>query len=143
MICVVDASVAVKWFAHADWALRESHIEPALDILQASASGRIEFFQPPHFLAEVAAVLARLKPDRALDDLHDLLQFPLHTAGTPDILARAVALAVQLQHHLFDTLYHAVALQTPGAVCVTADRRYLDKAHPLGRIVWLGDYQHA
>ncbi len=80
---------------------------------------------------------------QALDDLHDLLQLPLHTAGTPDVLARAVVLAVQLHHHLSDTLYHAVALQTPGAVCVTADRRYLDKAHALGRIIWLGDYQHA
>ena len=25
MICVVDASVAVKWFAEGDWALRENH----------------------------------------------------------------------------------------------------------------------
>ena len=72
----------------------------------------------------------------------NLLQLPLHTACAPDVLARAVALSVQLRHHLFDTLYHAVALQTPGAVCVTADRRYLGKAHALGRIVWLGDYQH-
>ena len=63
MICVVDASVAVKWFASADWALRKGHIEPALNILRASASGRLEFFQPPHFLAEVAAVLARLHPE--------------------------------------------------------------------------------
>jgi Ca2+-binding RTX toxin-like protein len=47
------------------------------------------------------------------------------------------------QHHLFDTLYHAVALQTPGALCVTADRRYLAKAHPVGQIAWLGDYQPA
>ena len=28
MICVVDASVAVKWFTQGDWALREDDIEP-------------------------------------------------------------------------------------------------------------------
>jgi len=30
------ASVAVKWFAQGDWALREEGVEPALDILRAS-----------------------------------------------------------------------------------------------------------
>lgn len=35
MICVVDASVAVKWFVQGDWALREDHIEAALEILRA------------------------------------------------------------------------------------------------------------
>lgn len=138
---VVDASVALKWFLRD--APGEDHQRPALQLLEQVVEGHVQLWQPPHFLAEVAAVLARLKPEQALDDLHDLMQLPLHKADTPDILARAVALAVQLQHHLFDTLYHAVALQTPGAVYVTADRRYLAKAHPLGRIVWLGDYQHA
>ena len=65
MICVVDASVAVKWFAQGDWALREDDIEPALEILKASTRGTLDFYQPPHFLAEVAAVVSRLKPDRA------------------------------------------------------------------------------
>lgn len=140
MIVVADASVALKWFLRD--APGEDHQGPALQLLAQAVDGRVQLWQPPHFLAEVAAVLARLKPGQALEDLQDLLQLPLHTAGTPDILARAVELAVQLQHHLFDTLYHAVALQTPGAVCVTADRRYLAKAHTVGRITWLGDYQH-
>ena len=39
MICVVDASVAVKWFAEGDWALREDDIEPALEILKTSTRG--------------------------------------------------------------------------------------------------------
>lgn len=38
-----------------------------------------------------------------------------------------------LDHHLFDTLYHATALET-GAVMLTADRRYHDKAAGLGHI---------
>ena len=140
MIVVADASVALKWFLRD--APGEDHQGLALELLQQAVEGQVQLWQPPHFVAEMAAVLARLKPADALFDLDDLLQLPLHTARAPDVLARAVALSVQLRHHLFDTLYHAVALQTPGAVCVTADRRYLGKAHALGRIVWLGDYQH-
>ena len=49
MICVVDASVAVKWFAQGDWALREDNIEPALEMLKASTRGTLDFYQPPHF----------------------------------------------------------------------------------------------
>jgi hypothetical protein len=38
-----------------------------------------------------------------------------------------------LPAHLFDTLYHAVALSVPGAVLVTADRRYFAKAEHLAK----------
>jgi predicted nucleic acid-binding protein len=54
--------------------------------------------------------------------------------------ARAIELARQLDHHVFDTLYHAVALSIPGAVLVTADRRYFAKAQHLGQIAWLADF---
>lgn len=54
--------------------------------------------------------------------------------------ARAISLATQLDHHLFDTLYHALALETPSAVFVTADRRYFDKARHRGQIAWLPDF---
>ena len=72
MICVVDASVAVKWFAHGDWATREDHIEPATALLLASRNGTVDFYQPPHFLAEVAAVLSRLTPHTAIQSVQDL-----------------------------------------------------------------------
>ena len=41
MIVVVDASVAVKWFVDADWALPEDHVEQALALLTASADGEL------------------------------------------------------------------------------------------------------
>jgi len=72
MICVVDASVAVKWFAHGDWATREDHIEPATALLLACRDGAVNFYQPPHFLADVAAVLARLTPQTATQNIEDL-----------------------------------------------------------------------
>ena len=143
MICVVDASVAVKWFVDADWALREDHVEPALALLQASAAGTVDLLQPPHFLAEVAAVLARLKPQAARQDIANLADLDITWAEPTQGLAGAVDLATQLNHHLFDTLYHALALATPGAVLVTADQRYFDKARHLGQIAWLPDFSTA
>lgn len=143
MICVVDASVAVKWFAEGDWALREDDIEPALEILKASTRGTLDFYQPPHFLAEVAAVVTRLKPDQAQQYIDNLAQLNITWAAPTVAYAKAIELARQLDHHLFDTLYHAVALSIPGAVLVTADRRYFVKAQQLGQIAWLADFSCA
>ena len=143
MICVVDASVAVKWFAQGDWALREDDIEPAFEILKASTRGTLDFYQPPHFLAEVAAVVSRLQPDQAQQYIEDLAQLNITWAAPTVAYNRAIELARQLDHHLFDTLYHAVALSVPGAVLVTADRRYFDQARHLGQIAWLADFDCA
>ncbi len=143
MICVVDASVAVKWFAQGDWALREDDIEPAFKILKASTRGTLDFYQPPHFLAEVAAVVSRLQPHQAQQYIEDLAQLNITWAAPTVAYNRAIELARQLDHHLFDTLYHAVALSVPGAVLVTADRRYFDQAQHLGQIAWLADFDCA
>ena len=138
MNVVADASVALKWFLTDS--LAEDHTDIALSIFEAAVLGRIQLYQPVHFIAEVAAVLARVKPTEAEFDLIDLIAIERRTVDSPEVYARAVALATQLNHHLFDTLYHALALETPGAVFVTADRRYFDKAQHLGQIAWLPDF---
>ena len=141
MIVGVAASVAVKWFVDADWALREQDTEQAIDLLRASMAGKLELLQPPHFLAEVAAVLTRIAPGHALQNITDLTALDIDWAAPTDAYARAIELSSQLDHHLFDTLYHALALDTPGAVLVTADRSYFDKARHLGQIAWLPDWR--
>jgi predicted nucleic acid-binding protein len=140
MICVVDASVAIKWFVDGDLAAREDNVESALDLLRASRNGLVDFYQPPHFLAEVAAVLARLTPGTAQQCAQDIAAMNITWAAPTVAYSRAIALACELNHHLFDTLYHAVAMETPGAVFVTADRRYFDKARHLGQIGYLPDF---
>lgn len=135
MIYVVDASVAVKWFAEGQWAQDEGSLDHAIELLLASRRGKVTFLQPPHFYAELLAVLARLAPDEVDANLRDLMDLQIAHTESPALYARAV----DLGHHLFDTLYHAVALGTPGATLVTADRRYYDKACRLGAIVWLPD----
>ncbi len=97
--------------------------------------------QPEHFVAEVAAVLARLKPADAQDDLMDFLDINYRTLSSPETYATALDLALRHQHHLFDTLNHAVAPHTPGAVLVTPDERYYNKARQEGQISLLADFR--
>ena len=138
MILVVDASVALKWFLQ----VRDSEPDSdrALTLLKGVNDGAVELVQPAHFIAEVVAVLARLNPDGAKTDLLDLLDIESSAIETPEIYATALKLSIRYQHHLFDTLYHAVALHVPGASLITADRRYYDKAGGEGRITLLADW---
>jgi predicted nucleic acid-binding protein len=138
VIVVVDASVAVKWFLYSN--PDEQHSELALRLLEQSVHGLLSMVQPSHFVAEVAAVLARLKPDDAQEDLLDLLDIRFRTQSDLETYATAMDLAMRHQHHLFDTLYHAVALHTPDAVLVTADARYYARARLEGKISLLEDF---
>ena len=138
MIVVVDASVALRWF----FRLRddEADMERALLLLGDIDAGRAHMVQPPHFLAEMGAVLAREKPAEAQADLADLLLLEFSHIDDPAIYATAVDLACRLGHHMFDTLYHATALHIAGSAFVTADRRYYDKARDIGQIALLSNF---
>jgi predicted nucleic acid-binding protein len=138
MILVVDASVALKWFFQARD--NEPDCDLALAILNGIDEDRIQLLQPPHFIAEVTAVLAREKPEEAQDDLLDLLGIESIFSDGPEIYAAALNLGIRYRHHLFDTLYHAVALQTPGATLITADEAYYRKAQGMGQIMRLQDF---
>lgn len=139
MIVVVDASVALKWFFNARD--DESHVDTALDILKGIDIGNIQMVQPPHFVAEVAAVLAREKQEGAHADLEDLQRLEWDVIQDARIYSTAVKLSVNSGQHLFDTLYHATALQIQDAILVTADERYFEKAAEVGSIVRLGDFR--
>lgn len=138
MICVIDASVACKWFLRFN--SDEDDVPRALSILDQAVSGHLSVRQPPHFYAEMGTVLAREKQDTAELDLTDLLQLDFGVAATPEIYTTALTLSTQLRHHLFDTLYHAVALEMQKAMLITADRRYFLKARHKGRIQLLSDW---
>jgi predicted nucleic acid-binding protein len=135
MKLVVDASVALKWFLSAN----EAYLDQARAVAAAIELSGTVLFAPPHWAAEVAAVLARVEPgvmDDALLLLHDMRPI---TAGGMQLLKRAADMSVALNHHLFDTLYHAVALEE-GATLVTADEMYFSKAQSLGGITSLADF---
>lgn len=133
---VVDASVALKWFLPPE---EEADLVSANALLQAAASGAVRMVQPPHFLAEVAAVLARRSPDTTDRDLALLRLVDWEAAREDELYSDAMSLSAQLGEHLFDTLYHATA-RTEGAEVVTADLRYLRSAKSLGGIRALSEW---
>jgi len=139
LIAVVDASVAMKWFLASR--PTEDDAGKALQILEGVVDGALDLRQPAHFVAEVSSVLTRLKPDDALVDVRDLLELDFRRIDDPEIYAIGTDLAIELDHHVFGTLYHAVALATPNATLITSDRRYYNKAYREGRIMMLGDWE--
>lgn len=135
---VVDASVIVKWALPEQDG--ESHQTQALALLQSIRQGKCQVLQPPHWLAEVGAVLTRLAPDQSINLLQAFLAMELPMTMEWTVYEEACRLAVNLNHHLFDTLYHAVALQTPNAIFITADTQYFRKADELGQIIELKNF---
>jgi predicted nucleic acid-binding protein len=61
-------------------------------------------------------------------------------SDTSEVYQRACELAVALKQHVFDTLYHAVALSRPEGILVTADEQYYRRAVGAGQVTLLRDY---
>ncbi len=132
MRVVIDASVVLKWiFDDSD---REENVHESLSLLAAIRGRSASPLQPPHWIAEVAAVITRKSPEKVSPalELLDALELPVFADVT--VYQRAARLAADLGHHLFDTLYHAVALES-GSTLVTADVTYYRKAAKLGGIM--------
>lgn len=138
MTVVLDASVILKWL-FADPA-REELTFDATRLVAAAVSGRIAVVQPVHWLAEVGAVLARATPRTVERDIGLLTGLQFDVADGPLVMQRACRLAVDLKQHVFDTLYHAVAMERD-ATLVSADKRYCRAAMRIGRIVYLADWK--
>ncbi len=140
MTIVVDASVALKWFL-----LDEPCADEALAIVQSGAA----LIAPDLLIAEVcnaawrSARLGRLRHDQVSEIANALPRFFDALVGAATLAPRAVAIAGQLDHSVYDCLYVALA-EARQATLVTADRPLLAK---LGRTGWaanaldLADYR--
>lgn len=129
MKVTIDASVIIKWFIPDN----EDHTDKALTLFKQVEKADITIIQPLHWQAETVAVLTRLRPeitDKAII-LLDALELPV--LDNMEVYQQASQLGKDLNHHLFDTLYHAVALLSD-AVFMTDDRKYYSKAQTKGNI---------
>jgi predicted nucleic acid-binding protein len=136
---VVDASVVLTWLLGD--ARHEPDTDRACQLIQRITDGEERAIQPAHWLLEVGAVLTRERALGAEDDVLMLQAMNLAVDDSPEVMRRACRLAVDLRQHLFDTAYHAVALENAGAVLVTADERYLSKGRHVGGIIGLAEWQ--
>ena len=141
MTLVLDASVILKWLLEDPQ--REPDTEKAVKVIQEVIAGRTAILQPVHWLAEVGAVLARLSPETAVEDITLLSELQWPATGDTEVMRRATQLAIKTGGHLFDTLYHAVALEHPDATLITADERYVGRAKEEGRIQPLKEWSAA
>lgn len=135
---VIDASVVVKWvFPERE---EENHASEALQLLKEIKKGMIRVIQPAHWLAESIAVLIRIEPSIAQEAINWLyaLEFPI--SNTIEVYHKACEISKKYNHHLFDTLYHAVALDHNNAKFITADEQYYKKNFKLGAIMRLADF---
>jgi predicted nucleic acid-binding protein len=135
---VIDASVILKWLFQDPE--REPDTDKATALLETVIRAEAEILQPIHWLVEVAAVLARLSPQTAVEDVEMLTAMEFPTIDDPRVMRRAMRLAIDTGQHLFDTLYHAVALEHEDSVLITADDKYRAKATDHGRITSLRDW---
>ncbi len=134
---VIDSSVSLKWILGVED--NEHSLAQAEAILSGVTDGSLLAVQPPHWFAEVTAVITLKRPAKLDMTLDILSAFPHEVWAKPEIYRAAANLSVRLRHHLFDTLYHAVALEK-GATLITADEAYLAKAYRIGNIRLLSNF---
>ena len=125
MTIVIDASVAVKWV------LGESDSDAAVALRDE------ELIAPVLWLAEAANVLWRraradeITGEQANTRLSELVKAPVASLPIEAHLERALALAMEIGHPVYDCLYLALALRHDTHV-VTADRRFAAAAGAAG-----------
>jgi predicted nucleic acid-binding protein len=134
---VVDASVAIKWFAPE---VLSPEAESLLD-------GGDDLFAPDLLLLECGNIiwkkvrlgeLARADGDAALAALRS---GPIRLLDTTPLVEQALQLAHEIQRPVYDCVYLASA-EAVDAIVVTADRRFFEQCWSSkmgGRIAWLAD----
>jgi predicted nucleic acid-binding protein len=122
MTIVIDASVAVKWVVS----------ETGSDAADALLDDQ-DLMAPVLWLAEAANVLWRrartgdLTAEQANARLSELRKAPVASLPIEPHLERALTLAMEIGHPIYDCIYLALALHHDTHV-VTADRRFASVA---------------
>ncbi len=138
MRIVIDASVAIKWLLNDDPG--EHDVDKAEAILALLTAGSVRAFQPLHWKAEALSVVARKARQKIEAACTLLFNTQVTTVDDFETHCYAAELAASLNHHMFDTLYHAVALENE-ATLITADEAYFAKAYRLGRLELLSNFR--
>ncbi|MBI4451456.1 type II toxin-antitoxin system VapC family toxin [Candidatus Woesearchaeota archaeon] len=115
---VIDASVAVKWFAN------EPGSDAALALRNEHISGEAVLIVPDIFFAEVVNAMRYKEKDeeKLMAANNAIWDLQLHSEKTTRfVIEKAISLALEHNLSLYDAAYAAIA-QTFGAQLVTADK---------------------
>ena len=138
--CVLDASVAAKWFlppAH------ETLTQEALRLLEGYAKGHTRFLVPDLFWPEFGNILwkavrigriSRLSAEAAVVALEER---KIPTTPTLSLLQNAFAIAATFDRTVYDCVYVALSLAS-NAPLVTADERLVNGLGARFPVRWLG-----
>ncbi|MBX9585970.1 MAG: type II toxin-antitoxin system VapC family toxin [Gammaproteobacteria bacterium] len=136
---VIDACVILKWIFKTDD--DKEHIDKALNLLKLIERGECQIQQPIHWLPEVISVICRrLDTNRTAEILGSLLAMNFAINEEIEVYTSAAHLSSKYNHHLFDTLYHAVALESVNTVFITSDAKYYKRTKSEGSIMLLSDF---
>jgi len=128
-ICVVDASVVLKWF------LPEADSAAADYLLEEFLNDEVELLAPDLMLVETASALWKrvmirkeLSADEATLIYRDLLTLPFSFIASATVADAALQAALKHNHSVYDALYCALAIDRR-CDFVTADRTLANKLH--------------
>lgn len=140
---ILDASVAAKWYLPAT---TEPFALEAYEIFARWRRNEIKLIVPDHFWVELGAVLwkavrqGRLDRDSAQSGMRRLLGQDLPVVSGVNLIEAALAIALEHQRTVYDTLYVALAIQESGEM-ITADERLVNALGSRFPVRWLGSYQ--
>jgi predicted nucleic acid-binding protein len=133
---VLDLSVCSKWFFGKKKKTRDQKI--AVDLFQKARKKQITLIEPAIWRPEIVAKMSQKSPIRIDSMLTRFFALDARIDNSDESLRRAAELAIELNHDLFDTLYHAVAMNH-SVDLITANTAYYRKARSVGNIILLRD----
>ncbi len=125
MTLIIDSSVAIKWF------VQENQRDHALQILES----RKDILAPDFIEIEMANITWKKVRQNEIDGSHvktivaALPEYIPELLPTSPFIYRAIELAIDLDHPIYDCVYLACAMHQNGLI-VTADKRLFNKLQP-------------
>lgn len=135
---VVDASIAMRWLVPG------TDSSPARALV---ADAGVALHAPDLIWSEVANALwkygrAGAEPQRLVRRLQDFRSVPLRITPADELVDDALALALEIDHPVYDCIYLALAVRTSACV-VTADKRMFDvvmRSRYAEHVMWHDEY---
>jgi predicted nucleic acid-binding protein len=140
--CVVDASVAAKWFLPA---AGEPHTDQALQLLRDYTSASIGLIVPDLFWPEFGNILwkasrqGRMSLRSAETAIVEMGKLTIPTFSSMPLLSEAFAIAAAFDRTVYDAVYVAHAVST-GVPLLTADERLANALAARFPVRWIGSY---